>query len=66
MGFMKHNADDLEVKITQRGGAGNAAVWQWNVWVKGGARLANGVETGTRSKAERAAEIAKAKFVGGA
>ncbi len=65
---MKHKADDLEVKISSRGGSGNAAVWQWNVWVKGagGARLANGTETGTRSKAEKAAEIAKAKFVAGA
>ncbi|MBG1231692.1 hypothetical protein [Aestuariivirga litoralis] len=62
---MKYNSDDLEVKITSRGGSGKSAVWHWNVWVKGpgGARLANGVETGTWSKAETAAEIAKAKFI---
>lgn len=62
---MKYRADDLEVKINGRGGSGKAAIWQWNLWVKGagGARLAQGTESGARDKAEKAGERAKSGFV---
>lgn len=57
---MSYNSDDLEVRIRFRGGSGNAATWDWNVYLKGaGLPLRSGQVKGTKAKAEIAAEQAK-------
>jgi len=62
---MKYKAEELVVTINARGGSGNSANWQWNIYVKGpgGARLAHGMASGTRASAERSASQVMAKLI---